>query len=834
MGLLMKRAVPSDWCGFRGQSADSQNVYGLSITQAAAVRAPWSNLDDQTVIFQQAGTLVERVWALGEAGWIWCLVETTATSVYTLYLSKDYGATWELAYQFDTADKYLLVDGLTIGYPNGVRTFALAEYYTGASAPLFVATSTNGTTWTTAATITGGTSSNIRHFHCVTWNQYNNQWILGAGDTDAQSMILSTADLSLITNSTPATLATIPGLKVATGQQRFRPISVLITPTHLFTCADVITGDEKGIWRMPHDLSWSERVDYADGRYETGSSRSDGWSGLIHDGQIFFTNFLQNAQSGRQHLEIYSASVGDDGPGAWREIARYYCRAGTSAANTGFFAHGGRFGLSSNGGCGKMQGDTAFFTLGTEFCDDQTGVLAPGTNTVQYIPDTIHPVFWVGGGSNSNTGFSPRAAYGTLQYALTGSAGSGNRTISSITEAAGIATVTTATAHGYAVADRVTLAGNTPAAYNNTYHVASTPSGTQFTIRVPSGTGNGTVLGTVNSSFSAVPFGACVWLNPGAHVISDSIVARLNQYATTPSGALSQFGFEGESVHFVQIRAAEKSQVQISNTSASQNYLIQLNTTTDWLVMDSVSISYDRNVTSARVLEPAAVAARVWSRDCVLGDAALSSGFFRNGASNNATHRSWRCLYRGDGTALTTGAVDVSGNSTYIAESCYFANTHTPVFLRTVGAGIIAMGCTFYGWLNRAVQASAVNGSSFKLIGNVFANISGTNAAVDSSSGTFSTQFSVEYNLMQRTGLQTRDRSSTNIDMQVLGTALSDYFEGDSPANPPKAGSALVDAAGAFIGSIDFNSTPRNNPSSIGCIERPAIDRRSGANRRLG
>lgn len=58
--------------------------------------------------------------------------------------------------------------------------------------------------------------------------------------------------------------------------------------------------------------------------------------------------------------------------------------------------------------------------------------------------------------------------------------------ISSITLNAGVATVTTAAAHGLAAGSTVTLSGAAPVGYNNQFVVASVPSATTFTFAVAS------------------------------------------------------------------------------------------------------------------------------------------------------------------------------------------------------------------------------------------------------------------------------------------------------------------------------------------------------------
>jgi hypothetical protein len=66
------------------------------------------------------------------------------------------------------------------------------------------------------------------------------------------------------------------------------------------------------------------------------------------------------------------------------------------------------------------------------------------------------------------------------------------------------ATLTSASAHGLATGDLVTLAGITPSGYNGTYLVATVPSSTTFTVTTSgSNLGNTTVSGTASAPAQA-------------------------------------------------------------------------------------------------------------------------------------------------------------------------------------------------------------------------------------------------------------------------------------------------------------------------------------------
>ena len=113
-----------------------------------------------------------------------------------------------------------------------------------------------------------------------------------------------------------------------------------------------------------------------------------------------------------------------------------------------------------------------------------------------YLPDNI------GGGPSSlvgaNAGKMGRAAYPSLlvdgvdpvfgggQFLYAQVAPIAAQTVSSVTIAAGIATVTTGAAHGLSIGQPVQLAGFTPSSYNGIWQIATVPSGTTYTLNLNS------------------------------------------------------------------------------------------------------------------------------------------------------------------------------------------------------------------------------------------------------------------------------------------------------------------------------------------------------------
>lgn len=78
-------------------------------------------------------------------------------------------------------------------------------------------------------------------------------------------------------------------------------------------------------------------------------------------------------------------------------------------------------------------------------------------------------------------------------------------TITGITWAAGVATVTTSAAHGYVVGDDVTLSGQVPSGYSGTQTILTVPSTTTFTYALAVNPGTETTPGIINAGGGALP-----------------------------------------------------------------------------------------------------------------------------------------------------------------------------------------------------------------------------------------------------------------------------------------------------------------------------------------
>lgn len=147
------------------------------------------------------------------------------------------------------------------------------------------------------------------------------------------------------------------------------------------------------------------------------------------------------------------------------------------------------------------------------------------------------------GDASSNAGsiarfMTPQPAYATTAIAW----------------ASGYVTVTTGSAHGYAVGNVVTVAGATPAGYNGTFTVVSVPSTTTFTYALAANPGAATVQGTVTLVSPAYSAGVAtvLWGNylvrtqnyaAGAWVPGAAVTAKNGTYTLAVVGTDPVIGY---------------------------------------------------------------------------------------------------------------------------------------------------------------------------------------------------------------------------------------------------------------------------------------------------
>lgn len=846
----MKRAIATDYIPGNLWACDSVYAYGTNTTSPASTKLvrcahgtrTLEEIYDFTSTYHVANGKIFTTDVDGEV----FAVLYDASNYYTLWRSSNYGVTFAQVFDFSAggtvANRYTLDRGLCVGYPGGARTYLLAEYYTDSGAQACrLLTSMNGTSWTIAASVTGGTAGNIRHWHCVAWNPYTEKWCIGSGDTDAQNIVMTTANLALITDSAPSALVAIAGISGSYGTQHHRTVDFLFTPTHTFTASDTISGavEHHGVWRWSHDFQHAERVDVGVGRYETGSQRSTAWTGVHADGHLIFGSYQQNEVAGYRHLELYAADEDHTGPGEWRELARIYTRSGKTCDQRGFWynADTNTFGVCFGTGAGKQtQNETALFQLDGTYTDDYMGA-APGVGGNLYIPDTIHPVYWVGGSgaSASAYGYDPDSAMATVQQALGGGTGAGAVTITSTSAAASyLCTVITATPHTYVAGSRVTITGNADAGLNGlTWVVYDVTDSTHFRIKVPS-TITGGVGGTVNDTYSNVTYGGKVIVR-GSAGVTQSFNVQFDKfpYNCTVSNVL---GFAGESGHAIQISGQGIDSTTIYDSAALSGVgLMTLNKSGDWIILEDLTCYHTRAAASSRTINASAAGSKFWARDCQLGHASYSAQAWRNAATSDGDHYLWRNHIVGD-TALggvNQAGVEVDGTARVLMYGNLVETTYRGVRLRTDGTKLVMRGNTVRNFSQFGIDTVVNNAGSWDVRGNVVVSSNGSSAGVDSSTGTFTAGFATEDNFFERTPTRARDQGGTNISAQALGTTLATYFSDSDPRSGPVDGSPLI-GRGGWCGPTDYSKQTRANPATMGHLEPTGpIRRRRVTARRL-
>ena len=108
----------------------------------------------------------------------------------------------------------------------------------------------------------------------------------------------------------------------------------------------------------------------------------------------------------------------------------------------------------------------------------------------------------------------------TLLYAAL-ETGFNTKTVSSITVAANVATVTTSTAHGYLVNDVVRISGANESVFNDDVLIATVPSTTTFTFALTTATASAT--GTISCCIAPLGF-TRVYLGTNKAVLERRVV----------------------------------------------------------------------------------------------------------------------------------------------------------------------------------------------------------------------------------------------------------------------------------------------------------------------
>lgn len=466
------RLIPSDELGgwVVAVSNDGTYGYGHSYTGTTLNDGYLYVVDFDTAIWAQRGAVPDG-YSFDSAGGNWCfplsagklyVVLNNGSDQYSLWLSLDDGYTFSKV--IDLGDFSFLAGSQATGvsllktvaeYDGGV---VVAEYNaTGdVGAPNFTCILWGGSDpgslsrlayWGDAAT--ANTEGDIRHWHTCKVDPYTGKVWLSSGDNGQAGESLDGYQTHLIewdpavgtwaNNTAGSELAALDGFRVwnaetyGVADDRFRAIELVITSEYVYWACDTSTAGVGGIWRL-HKSSGKVSQVWKMPSWMS-ETHFEGWSGTrLSDGTIIYSISDRGSdESVRRGVQFVASADGD----TWHLVGR-----GTSQVSQ--FARAQNIRQIEDGrvlisfrrvaGRGTIYQSYLYTVDGfvTETDDDA---------------DVLCPVFWVGGAnaSNSNTGWSPRAPWATLEYALESGVCYGSRIMvqADVTEAGNIAPVGT-------------------------------------------------------------------------------------------------------------------------------------------------------------------------------------------------------------------------------------------------------------------------------------------------------------------------------------------------------------------------------------------------------
>lgn len=419
VGDKPKQVMPSDWDGFRMTSSVGTKLYG--ILQAASKTLVV--YDTATFTQQQVTTFTdasqpEKVIAITESLWF---VVANLASVYKLFRTSDAGATFQFIQDFN--------NGITNSSVLSNRSFCQTPsgdlYYVdynvnpsrvagGANDRIAVNKSTNqGATWQSVAVFnTDGVKTDFRHFHSIRYNPYNSMLYMQVGDGDTDSGIIAWNPATTLPSNTPINqMPQSDNLRTFQRGQVGRGVDMLFEDDNIYWLVDLDTGGNSavhGLYTAKANLTGVKKISSANNECPSIA----GWYGVKTPSgrQVWVTGSDVPASrekvSGILCTNVYKTEM---------EYVAKYClqSSATSIVPYGLEIVGNTIYYSASNPAGKLTEATAGFYI-TDNDYKQTEVYSS--------PDTIHPVYWVSkaSGNDANSGNTPRAAFATIRYAVTG------------------------------------------------------------------------------------------------------------------------------------------------------------------------------------------------------------------------------------------------------------------------------------------------------------------------------------------------------------------------------------------------------------------------------
>ena len=437
--MALKRGVPHNFINYASYCADKSYVY-CKTNENTIGRIAISQIYNQQTPTPSSGRswtssfTITGVWSLSNRT-LFVSVREIATNLYTLWRSDaagditnftkvmDFGATG--GSQINNV--HMLRGGLCEAVVGGVRTLYIYEYNVNLSRTLggandqvrIMSSTDDGMTWAKVIAFnTDGVTHQLKHGHGIWQNPVTKQLVFGSGDSGipgtanaGQALIVWDGYAGWPADNTPLEdFDSIPGFHGAVGLDYQRTVGMLFDSSgYFYTFADVNPADPAngGIWRWAPDLSSHERVDNRVNRWNLHT----GWYGVEHNGVHYWIDDVSDGASPDWFYHVY-ASETPWVAGSYRVVGRLCGENGDNSNPLSIFSAGGMLMVSSGGLTGKSFNQTSVMMMTGSAVWDEDCI------------DTWAPVSWIDpvGGSDSNSGWYPDAAWKTLPRALLASA----------------------------------------------------------------------------------------------------------------------------------------------------------------------------------------------------------------------------------------------------------------------------------------------------------------------------------------------------------------------------------------------------------------------------
>jgi hypothetical protein len=378
-----------------------------------------------------AGKTIQCVWTTPTAGKIFILVKTTATSLYDLYLSNDGGATLQNSNNpvlsigdeggAHIADVYALHRGFTTATIGGVTTYFIGEYNVngsrvagGTNDKVRFMSSTDGITWTAAATWNTNGTNYTRHIHAVVYDAATGHVYVCFGDTDAQSGIVNWDGVGAwADNTTIASYNSRSGFTSLSGSQSYRTVDLLVSTNYVHWATDTSsqTTANSGFYRAAKTLATPTRTNTDIQAWND----HYGWTGLVSNtGNLYMMEEIDSA-SGTVNRQAHIWTSADEGA-SWSVVGLYGMQI-NSVSYANLYKFGNNLVFSDTGAGAGKNGEST--TLVTE-----------QGNYAEEFPTIIHPVYFVLSTGSGTNGMTPATAWTTPKTAFeSGQLGLGIRLI---------------------------------------------------------------------------------------------------------------------------------------------------------------------------------------------------------------------------------------------------------------------------------------------------------------------------------------------------------------------------------------------------------------------